>query len=131
MDRSLENTFVIEVCENCRTHNWNTRHDENKYRSYAMESKLKIRYQIFLYKKTMYSKIPLYSIVASKIQECAPGSLVLINEVPKAWVDYEIYCQLIPNTDTNLKTYKILPRIGSFEVSFKGVVRNLSLHALL
>jgi hypothetical protein len=34
-----ENIFVIEVCENCRTHNWNTRHDENKYKTYAAESK--------------------------------------------------------------------------------------------
>ena len=48
--------------------------------------------------------------------------MVLINEVPKAWVDFEIYCQLIPNNDPNLKTFKILPRIGAFEVSFKGVV---------
>jgi hypothetical protein len=61
--------------------------------------------------------------VAAKIQELSPGTVVLINEVPKQWVDYEIYCQLIPNTDPNIKTYKILPRIGSFEVSFKGVVR--------
>ena len=34
-----ESTFVIEVCENCRSHNWNTRHDENKYKNYALESK--------------------------------------------------------------------------------------------
>lgn len=60
--------------------------------------------------------------VAGKIQQYSPGVVVLINEVPKQWVDYEIYCQLIPNSDPNLKTYKILPRIGSFEVSFKGTV---------
>jgi len=47
---------------------------------------------------------------------------VLINDVPKQWVDYEIYCQLVPNNDQNIATYKILPRIGAFEVSFKGVV---------
>ena len=23
--------FTIEVCINCRTHKWNTRHDETKY----------------------------------------------------------------------------------------------------
>jgi hypothetical protein len=63
------------------------------------------------------------SIVAAKIQEHVPGCVVLINEVPKPWVDFEIYCQLIPNTDEHIQTYKILPRIGSFEVSFKGVVR--------
>ena len=39
MDKN-ENIFVIEVCENCRTHNWNTRHDENKYKAYAAESML-------------------------------------------------------------------------------------------
>lgn len=39
MERSKENTFVIEVCENCRAHNWNTRHDENKYKNYALECK--------------------------------------------------------------------------------------------
>lgn len=61
--------------------------------------------------------------MAAKIQEHIPGSVVLINEVPKPWVDFEIYCQLIPNTDDSIQTYKILPRIGSFEVSFKGVVR--------
>jgi hypothetical protein len=42
MEKSFENTFVIEVCENCRGHNWNTRHDENKYKAYAMESKFHI-----------------------------------------------------------------------------------------
>jgi hypothetical protein len=39
VERTIENTFVIEVCENCRSHNWNTRHDENKYKNYALESK--------------------------------------------------------------------------------------------
>ena len=60
--------------------------------------------------------------MAAKITEISPGAVVLINEVPKHWVDYEIYCQLIPNSDDSVKTYKILPRIGSFEISFKGVV---------
>ena len=48
VDRT-ENTFVIEVCENCKTHNWNTRHDENKYKNYAIESK---SYKIVQYSKT-------------------------------------------------------------------------------
>ena len=42
MEKSFENTFVIEVCENCRAHNWNTRHDENKYKAYAVESKFDV-----------------------------------------------------------------------------------------
>ena len=35
MQKSSGNTdhqFIIEVCENCRTHSWNTRHDEAKYK---------------------------------------------------------------------------------------------------
>ena len=35
----LDQTFVIEHCENCRSHQWNTRHDEAKYKQYAEESK--------------------------------------------------------------------------------------------
>lgn len=31
-------------------------------------------------------------IVASKILDLCQGVQVLINEVPKEWVDYEIYC---------------------------------------
>ena len=69
-------------------------------------------------------------VVAGKIQEYIPGTVVLINEVPKPWVDFEIYCQLIPNTDSTIQTYKILPRIGSFEVSFKGVVRFILINGL-
>ena len=128
MERSTENTFVIEVCENCRAHNWNTRHDENKYKNYANESKFKKLYSIeFCQNKGIimndFDKLTANCLVAAKIQEATPGVVVLINEVPKPWVDFEIYCQLIPNTDPSIKTYKILPRIGAFEVSFKGVVR--------
>ena len=37
MDKVINNLFVIEVCENCDTHRWNTRHDEEKYKGYAQE----------------------------------------------------------------------------------------------
>ena len=125
VERTLENTFIIEVCENCRTHNWNTRHDENKYKNYALESKCAQRGEIPPTPPNQEwpeNNVCIFRIVAQKIQENSPGILVLINEVPKAWVDFEIYCQLIPNNDASLKTFKILPRIGAFEVSFKGVV---------
>ena len=32
-----EGVFVIEVCENCKGHKWNTHHDEAKYKLYATE----------------------------------------------------------------------------------------------
>ena len=35
--------IVIERCENCAGHQWNTRHDENKYESYATALKTAIR----------------------------------------------------------------------------------------
>lgn len=41
-NENLDNVFILEVCENCRTHNWNTRHDEARYKSYAMEMSEKI-----------------------------------------------------------------------------------------
>jgi hypothetical protein len=34
----LDKTIVIEVCENCSSHQWNTRHDANKYASQAHQS---------------------------------------------------------------------------------------------
>ena len=35
----LDKTIVIEVCENCSSHQWNTRHDANKYANHAHQSK--------------------------------------------------------------------------------------------
>lgn len=34
----LDKTLVIEVCENCSSHQWNTRHDASKYASHAHQS---------------------------------------------------------------------------------------------
>jgi hypothetical protein len=48
---------------------------------------------------------------------------VIKNTVPKQWVDYDIYCQLLPNDDPNNEYYQCIPRTGAFEVSHKGVVR--------
>ena len=61
--------------------------------------------------------------MAEKIKAVVPGSVVFVNKVPKAWVDFDIYCQLVPNNDPNEECYEIVPKIGAFEVSFKGIVR--------
>lgn len=42
--------------------------------------------------------------------------------VPKEFAMSDIYCQLIPNDDDKNPYYEVVPRIGSFEVSFNGVV---------
>lgn len=34
--------FVIEHCENCATHQWNTRHNEALYKQHAMGGKFAI-----------------------------------------------------------------------------------------
>jgi len=60
MEKS-ENIFVIETCENCRQHNWNTRHDENKYKNYALESNI---LECFKYNY----------IVSAKITEMVPNA---------------------------------------------------------
>ena len=60
--------------------------------------------------------------MAASISSMVPGSNVLINKVPKVWVDYDIYCQLVPNNDSAQPNYQMIPRTGAFEVSFKGVV---------
>lgn len=66
--------FVIETCQNCKDHQWNTRHDQAKYEDY-------------------------FNRVSSAIVERVPGALAMRNQIPKQYVDYDIYCNLIPNED--------------------------------
>mmetsp|Transcript_10894 Transcript_10894/g.11029 ORF Transcript_10894/g.11029 Transcript_10894/m.11029 type:complete len:130 (+) Transcript_10894:140-529(+) len=60
--------------------------------------------------------------MGQNIQANIPEAEILINKIPKEWVDYEIYCQLIPNSEQNEPHYQMIPRTGAFEVSFKGVL---------
>lgn len=34
----------------------------------------------------------------------------------------DIYCQLVPNDEASNSCYDMLPRIGAFEVSYKGII---------
>ena len=49
--------------------------------------------------------------------------MILFNQVPKAWFQSNLYCQLISNNDESNDVYDVMPRLGSFEVStvWKGV----------
>jgi len=89
--------FVIEHCENCPSHKWNTRHDEKQYKNYAISC-------------------------AAAIKELVPDTEVVFNLVPKEYAMSEIYCQLIPNDDPNQPFYEMVPRIGAFEISVNGVL---------
>lgn len=43
---SQEKVFVIEHCENCQMHQWNTRHDANVYKQHAIGGKFKSNHQL-------------------------------------------------------------------------------------
>jgi len=37
--------------------------------------------------------------VSSAIVERIPGALTMRNQVPKSYVNYDLYCNLVPNDD--------------------------------
>lgn len=46
--------------------------------------------------------------------------IVLKNKVPKDYVNFELYYNLIPNNEGSIETYDQCPQTGAFEVSYKG-----------
>ena len=81
MDQSSEIIFVVEVCQNCAEHGWNTRHDENKYNEY-------------------------FKRVAASIIERIPNAIIMKNQIPKSYLHYDLYNQLIPNDDEAMPYYQ-------------------------
>jgi hypothetical protein len=59
-------------------------------------------------------------LVQASITNLIPGAVVLSNKIPKEYVDYEMYNNLVYNEDAATTTYEMLPRLGCFEVSYKG-----------
>ena len=55
--------------------------------------------------------------MSSAIRELVPNVTVILNKVPKLWVDKDIFVQLIPNDDANNPLFDMIPRIGAFEIS--------------
>jgi hypothetical protein len=49
-----------------------------------------------------------------------PSVSVLRNQIPKSYVNFDLYYNLIPNEDSNSSHFDQLPRVGAFEVSYKG-----------
>ena len=47
---------------------------------------------------------------------------VFQNQVPKAWAMEDSYCQLIPCDDPENEVYSMIPRIGAFEITYKGIL---------
>tara|TARA_B110000285_G_scaffold96566_1_gene110230 strand:+ start:154 stop:387 length:234 start_codon:yes stop_codon:yes gene_type:complete len=67
-------TFVIEVCQNCASHQWNTRHNEEKYNNY-------------------------FKMMATAIISRMPNAIIMRNQIPKEYVNYDCYSNLVPNED--------------------------------
>ena len=62
--------FVIEMCRNCQEHGWNTRHDEAKYQEF-------------------------FKRLSQCIIERVPQAIIMKNMIPKSYIDYDIYNNLI------------------------------------
>jgi hypothetical protein len=60
--------------------------------------------------------------VNASVLEKIPSAVVLKNQVPKVWSASDLYNNLIFNGDANCPIYEQIPRIGAFEVSYKGYV---------
>ena len=69
-----EYVFVVECCQNCAEHRWNTRHNEEKYQEF--------------FKK-----------IASEIISRIPNAMVMKNQIPKSYIHYDLYNNLVPNDD--------------------------------
>jgi len=60
--------------------------------------------------------------VSSAIVERIPNALTMRNQIPKSYLHHDLYCNLIPNDDENIPYFQQVPRTGSFEVSYKGLL---------
>jgi hypothetical protein len=59
-------------------------------------------------------------MISESVTTMNPNVHVLRNKIPKSYVNYDLYYNLIPNSDDNANTFDQLPRVGAFEVSYKG-----------
>ena len=60
--------------------------------------------------------------MSGAIIDKVPTAVVMRNQIPKAYLPFDLYCNLIPNDDDNCHIFDQVPRTGAFEVSYKGLV---------
>jgi len=75
-----DNVIVIEVCIPTKNQ-WHTRHDPAKYDDY-------------------------FNKVSASIVELIPNAITMRNQIPKSYLHYDLYCNLIPNEDPNLPYFQ-------------------------
>jgi hypothetical protein len=86
---SKEKVFIIEHCENCQSHQWNTRHDANAYKQHAINRKyLHLLFFCFSFAPLIFR---IY-LVGNAIKALVPDATVVYNLVPKLWAMSDIYC---------------------------------------
>lgn len=73
-DADSDIVFVVELCQNCKEHGWNTRHDEAKY-------------------------LEFFKKVAASIIERIPNAMIMKNQIPKQYLPFDLYNNLVPNED--------------------------------
>jgi hypothetical protein len=61
-----------------------------------------------------------YNRIAEGVSALNPSVTVLRNQIPKSYVDFDLYYNLIPNESDQSSHFDQLPRVGAFEVSYKG-----------
>jgi hypothetical protein len=48
--------------------------------------------------------------------------MIMKNQIPKAYLPFDLYNNLVPNDDEGVPYYQQVPRTGAFEVSYKGML---------
>lgn len=69
-----EIVFVVETSDNSKEHAWNSRLDDAKYVEY--------------FKK-----------LAAAIIERVPNAMIMKNQIPRSYLPYDLYNNLVPNDD--------------------------------
>ena len=76
---------------------WHTRHDEAKYQEF-------------------------FKRIAEEIIKKIPNAMVMKNQIPKKYLPFDLYNNLVPNDEPDTPYYQQVPRSGSFEISYKGML---------
>jgi len=60
--------------------------------------------------------------VAGAIIERIPNAMVMKNQIPKQYLPFDLYNNLVPNNEEDTPYFQQIPRTGAFEISFKGML---------
>ena len=60
--------------------------------------------------------------VAAAIIDRIPNAMIMKNQIPRAYLHYDLYNNLVPNEDENTPYFQQVPRTWSFEISYKGML---------